>query len=86
MPVPRILVMDQDVQMKKRIRIRISGRRNRRCRGLCVSVTATGEFRDTVPGSNRWQLASLAGRANVDNDHVCRVPAAKLTTYLFRIL
>jgi hypothetical protein len=25
------------------------------------------------------------GEANVDNDHVCRVPATRLTTYLFRI-
>jgi hypothetical protein len=40
--------MSQDVQTKKRTRIGISGRRYRGCRGLCVGVTATGEFRDTA--------------------------------------
>jgi hypothetical protein len=38
--------MNQDVQVKKRTRIRISGRRNRRYCGPCVSVTETGEFGD----------------------------------------
>jgi hypothetical protein len=32
--------------MKKRTRIRISGRIYRGYRGPCVDVTATGEFRD----------------------------------------
>src|SRR5271154_2670644 len=36
-----MLVMSQDVRMKKRTRIRISDRRYRGCRGPCAGVTAT---------------------------------------------
>jgi hypothetical protein len=44
--VPRVLVVSQDVQMKKRTRTKISGRIYRRYRSPCVAVTATGKLRD----------------------------------------
>ena len=58
--VLRVLVMSQDVRMKKRTRIRISGRRylSGGVVGPCVGVTATGEFRDRRLG-HRLQAGDL---------------------------
>ena len=49
---------------------------------------ATGACRGTLtaaaPRPNCWQLASAGREANIDNDHLCRVPAAQLTEYMYK--
>jgi hypothetical protein len=58
--------------------------------GLQVTVGTRECLAAAAPGPNRGP-ASPVREANVDNDHVCRVPATQLdslrsTMYLFRIL
>jgi hypothetical protein len=84
--VPRALVMSQDVRMKKRTGIRISGRINRRYRGPCVGVTATGEFRDTGSGygvgTARDNISYRCGLFEIDFSVVCAFELRRVLTVI----